>query len=69
MTKNGSSKKKVLLLGSATALILSLAGVPNEMLASLAIEIFPKAYKEDRYWAGTAKAIGLVLAFYSIIEI
>ena len=85
MTENGSSKKKVLLLWSATALILSLAAflgnqlladVPVEMLAyircfaggavvaSLAIEVFPKAYKDDSYWAGIATAIGLVLAFY-----
>ncbi|MFD2825192.1 ZIP family metal transporter [Leeuwenhoekiella polynyae] len=85
MTKNGSSKKKVLLLWSATALILSLAAllgnqlladVPDETLAyircfaggavvaSLAIEVFPKAYKDDSYWAGIATAIGLVLAFY-----
>lgn len=85
MTENGSSKKKVLLLWSATALILSLAAflgnqlladVPDETLAyircfaggavvaSLAIEVFPKAYKEDSYWAGIATATGLILAFY-----
>ena len=85
MTENGSSKKKVLLLWSVTALILSLAaffgnkllaGVPDETLAyircfaggavvaSLAIEVFPKAYKQDSYWAGIATAIGLILAFY-----
>ena len=34
------------------------------VVASLAIEVFPKAYKEDSYWAGIATAIGLILAFY-----
>ncbi|WP_031425196.1 ZIP family metal transporter [Flavimarina sp. Hel_I_48] len=33
------------------------------VVASLAIEVFPKAFKEDNYWAGIATAIGLVLAF------
>ena len=85
MTENGASKKKILLLWAATALILSLAAlignwaladVSEEILAyircfaggavvaSLAIEVFPKAYKQDSYWAGIATALGLVLAFY-----
>lgn len=34
------------------------------VVASLAIEIFPKAFKEDRYWVGLATAIGLILALY-----
>ena len=34
------------------------------VVASLAIEVFPKAYKEDSYWAGIATTIGLILAFY-----
>ena len=34
------------------------------VVASLAIEVFPKAFKEDKYWTGLATAIGLVLAFY-----
>lgn len=52
-----------------------LEGAPKETLAyircfaggavvgSLALEVFPKAFKEDDYWAGIATAIGLVLAF------
>lgn len=34
------------------------------VIASLAIEVFPKAYKKDNYWAGIATALGLILAFY-----
>jgi len=34
------------------------------VLASLAIEVFPKAYKEDNYMSGIATAIGVILAFY-----
>ncbi len=34
------------------------------VVGSLAIEVFPKAFKEDNYWSGIATAIGLVLAFY-----
>ncbi len=34
------------------------------VVASLAIEVFPKAFEEDKYWTGLATAIGLVLAFY-----
>ena len=64
-----------LLSGAAIAGNLLLAGVPEEVLscvrcfaggavlASLAIEVFPLAYKEDDYWAGLASAIGVVLAF------
>lgn len=33
------------------------------VVASLATEVFPKAYKEDHHWAGIATATGLVLAF------
>lgn len=33
------------------------------VIASLAIEVFPQAFKEDDYWAGIATAIGAVLAF------
>jgi len=32
--------------------------------ASLALEVFPKAFKEDKYWTGVATAIGLVLALF-----
>lgn len=34
------------------------------VIASLAIEVFPKAFKEDNYWAGIATAIGVILAVY-----
>lgn len=85
MKDDGHSKKKILWLWVATALLLSAAalvgylfleGVPEARLnlircfaggavvASLALEVFPKAFKEDRYWAGIAAAIGLVLAFW-----
>lgn len=33
------------------------------VVASLATEVFPKAYNEDRQWAGIATAIGVILAF------
>lgn len=33
------------------------------VLASLAIEVFPRAFKEDNYMAGTATAVGVVFAF------
>jgi len=33
------------------------------VIASLAIEVFPQAFREDDYWAGIATAIGAVLAF------
>ena len=66
------------LLLSACALIghYALADVPKEYLnyikciaggavvASLALEVFPKAFKEDKYWSGFATTIGLVLAIY-----
>jgi ZIP family zinc transporter len=32
-------------------------------VASLATEVFPKAYEEDHHLAGIATALGLVLAF------
>ena len=34
------------------------------VVASLALEVFPKAFKQDKYWTGLATAIGLVLALY-----
>lgn len=33
------------------------------VIASLATEVFPKAFKEDRHWAGVATALGATLAF------
>lgn len=34
------------------------------VIGSLAIEVFPKAFKKDNYWAGLSTVIGLVLAYY-----
>ena len=33
------------------------------VVASLATEVFPKAYREDRHWTGMATALGVILAF------
>ena len=64
----------LLLSAAALAGNLLLAGVPDAALglvrcvaggavvASLASEVFPKAFKEDSYTTGIATAIGLVLA-------
>jgi len=85
MKDTGRSKKTVLIVWTATAILLSgaaligyffLENVAQDTLdlircfaggavvASLAIEVFPKAFKEDKYWVGIATAIGLILAFY-----
>lgn len=32
------------------------------VIASLATEVFPKAFREDRHWAGIATALGAILA-------
>lgn len=42
--------------------IKSFAG--GAVVASLALEVFPTAFKKDRYWTGLATAIGLILALY-----
>ncbi|MGI8938469.1 MAG: hypothetical protein ACR2JF_09715 [Iamia sp.] len=64
----------VLLSGAALAGYLLLAGAPDTVLAvirsfaggavvaSLATEVFPKAYKEDSHLAGLATALGVVTA-------
>ena len=66
------------LLLSAAALLghYFLADVPKEymdyikcfaggaVVASLALEVFPKSFKKDKYWTGIATTIGLVLALY-----
>ncbi len=64
----------LLLSGAALAGYLLLAGAPDTLLAvirsfaggavvaSLATEVFPKAYKEDSYLAGLATAVGVVTA-------
>lgn len=85
MSENNHSKRKILWLWIATALLLSAAAIGGHyfldgaskevlayircfaagaVLASLAIEVFPKAFKEDNYMSGIATAIGVVLAFY-----
>lgn len=63
-----------LLAAAALAGNLLLAGVPESALglircvaggavtASLATEVFPKAFKEDKYMTGIAAALGIVLA-------
>lgn len=33
------------------------------VVSSLAITVFPEAFKEDRHWAGVATALGVILAF------
>lgn len=33
------------------------------VVASLATEVFPQAFREDRHWAGIATALGVILAF------
>jgi len=83
MSQDANSKKKVLVLWCATALLLSiaalvanftLADVPEEYLnnikcfaggavvASLTLEVFPQAFKMDKYWTGLETTIGLILA-------
>ncbi|WP_017299511.1 ZIP family metal transporter [Nodosilinea nodulosa] len=66
----------VLLSAAALAGNFFLAGVSKDVLAlircfaggaviaSLAIEVFPKAFKEDAYLVGIATTIGLILALY-----
>ncbi|WP_031549276.1 ZIP family metal transporter [Parvularcula oceani] len=83
MGEQGNSKKKVLLLWTGAAALLSgaaiaghvlLSGAPEALLgairclaagavvASLATEVFPQAYSEDRHLSGIATALGLCLA-------
>jgi len=66
----------VILSSAALAGNFLLAGMPQDILslikcfaggaviASLATEVFPKAFKEDSYWAGLATALGLIAALY-----
>ena len=62
----GSALAGNLLLGGASdstlGLIRSFAG--GAVVGSLAIEVFPKAFKESGYSTGIAVALGLVLALY-----
>lgn len=80
----GRSKGRIMLLWTATAILLSVAAIAGNLLlsgvgegtlavircfaagavvASLATEVFPKAFKEDHYMAGIATALGVILAF------
>ena len=34
------------------------------VIASLATEVFPQAYREDQHWAGIATALGVILALW-----
>lgn len=45
---------------STLAFIRSLAA--GAVIASLATEVFPQAFREDRHWAGIATAVGVLLA-------
>ena len=47
---------------STLALIRCFAG--GAVVASLATEVFPKAFKQDSYLAGIATTLGLILALY-----
>ncbi|MEO9503309.1 hypothetical protein [Nonlabens ulvanivorans] len=42
--------------------IKSFAG--GAVVASLALEVFPKSFKKDKYWTGIATTIGLILALF-----
>lgn len=65
----------ILLSAAAIGGNLALAGVgegtlalircfaAGAVVASLATEVFPKAFQEDRDWAGIATALGVILAF------
>lgn len=83
MAGGGRSKKKILGLWAATALLLSGAAIVGNLaldgaseqvlgtirclaagavVGSLATEVFPKAFREDRHLAAVATALGVVLA-------
>ena len=85
MREGKLSRRTVLLLWTAAALLLSLAALAGHWLladtddailayircfaggavvASLAIEVFPKAFSKDNYWSGVAAALGLVIALF-----
>lgn len=55
-----------LLLESASKEILDYIRclAAGAVIASLAIEVFPKAFKEDNYMAGIATAFGVILAIF-----
>ncbi len=85
MTGGGRSKRAVLGLWAATAVLLTAAALAGNLLlggasdstlglirsfaggavvGSLAIEVFPKAFKESGYSTGIAVALGPVLALF-----
>ena len=53
------------LLDSASEQVLAVirCTAAGAVIASLATEVFPQAYKEDSHWAGLATALGAILAF------
>lgn len=54
----------VLLEGASEAHLAAIRCVAaGAVIASLATEVFPKAFKEDRHWAGVATALGAIFAF------
>ena len=54
----------VLLEGTSQANLAAIRCVAaGAVIASLATEVFPKAFKEDHHWAGVATALGAILAF------
>jgi ZIP family zinc transporter len=83
MKESGSSNKKILLIWTGAAVLLSVAAIAGNILlrdvskstislidcfaagaviASLATEVFPDAFKKGNHWAGISTAIGLILA-------
>ncbi len=85
MSTGGRSKRAVLGLWAATAVLLTAAALAGNLLlggasdstlglirsfaggavvGSLAIEVFPKAFKESGYSTGIAVALGLVFALF-----
>ena len=54
-----------LMLGGASPHLLAAIRcfAAGAVVASLATEVFPKAYREDRNWAGIATALAVALAF------
>ena len=61
MVSGGHGRGKVMLLWLGTAVIRCFAA--GAVGASLATEVFPQAFREDRHWAGIATALGVILAF------
>lgn len=83
MKEDGNDNKKIILIWSGAAILLSIAAIAGNQLlrdvpksilslidcfaagaviASLATEVFPDAFKKGNHWAGVSTAIGLILA-------